>query len=92
MNSRLVSDQGSIKKTERDLDIAFTSPYQYLQVNVNGNRQYTRDGALYLSPSADNANQLQLVTGNGHPVLDENGNAVNIDSSMKKSRSMKTGP
>ncbi|KFC29778.1 flagellar hook-basal body complex protein FlhP [Bacillus sp. PS93] len=91
MNSRLVSDQGSIQKTDRDLDIAFTSPYQYLQVNVNGNRQYTRDGALYVTPSAANANQLQLVTGNGYPVLDENGNTVNIDSSMKNITINKNG-
>ncbi|MCY8908401.1 flagellar hook-basal body protein [Bacillus atrophaeus] len=84
MNARLVSDQGSIEKTERDLDIAFTSPYQYLQVNVNGNRQYTRDGALYFTPAAGNDNQLQLVTGDGFPVLDENGNPINIDDSMKQ--------
>ncbi|KAA6448018.1 flagellar hook-basal body protein [Bacillus atrophaeus] len=84
MNARLVSDQGSIEKTERDLDIAFTSPYQYLQVNVNGNRQYTRDGALYLTPVAANDNQLQLVTGDGYRVLDENGNPINIDDSMKQ--------
>ncbi|MDL5143225.1 flagellar hook-basal body protein [Bacillus atrophaeus] len=84
MNARLVSDQGSIQKTERDLDIAFTSPYQYLQVNVNGNRQYTRDGALYLTPAAGNDNQLQLVTGDGYPVLDDNGNPINIDDSMKQ--------
>ncbi|MCI3987530.1 flagellar hook-basal body protein, partial [Bacillus vallismortis] len=35
-------------------------------------------------PSAANANQLQLGTGDGYPVLDENGNTVNIDSTMKK--------
>ncbi|MCY8344047.1 flagellar hook-basal body protein [Bacillus haynesii] len=83
MTDRLTHKQGSLKETGRDLDIALTSPYQYFQVNVDGEVQYTRDGAFYLTPAAGNANQMQLVTKEGHAVLDENGNAIRFNRRYK---------
>lgn len=83
MTDRLTHKQGSLKETGRDLDIALTSPYQYFQVNVGGEVQYTRDGAFYLTPAAGNANQMQLVTKEGHAVLDENGNAIRFNQRYK---------
>lgn len=83
MTDRLTHKQGSLKETGRDLDIALTSPYQYFQVNVDGEVQYTRDGAFYLTPAARNANQMQLVTKEGHAVLDENGNPISFNQRYK---------
>ncbi|MGO4901617.1 flagellar hook-basal body protein [Bacillus sp. GM2] len=83
MTDRLTHKQGSLKETGRDLDIALTSPYQYFQVNVDGEVQYTRDGAFYLTPAAGNANQMQLVTKEGHAVLDENGNPISFNQRYK---------
>ncbi|WFA04864.1 flagellar hook-basal body protein [Bacillus sp. HSf4] len=75
----LTQKQGSLKETGRDLDIALTSPYQFFQVDVDGEVQYTRDGTFYLTPAPGNANQLELVTKEGHPLLDENGDAIRFD-------------
>ncbi|WP_286174454.1 flagellar hook-basal body protein [Pseudomonas sp. ISL-88] len=91
MTPRMDSGQGSIKKTDRDLDIAFTSPYQYLQVDAGGQRQYTRDGSLYLKPAAGNDRLLQLMTAGGNPILDENGKAIQIDSSLNQLKISKNG-
>ncbi|MGE6630314.1 flagellar hook-basal body protein [Bacillus sp. NPDC077027] len=81
VNASVNSLQGSIKETGRDLDIAFSAPSQYLQINAAGNVRYTRDGSLYLQPGANN-NQVQLVTKEGYPVLDENGNAIVLNSNF----------
>ncbi|QHZ45339.1 flagellar hook-basal body protein [Bacillus sp. NSP9.1] len=79
LTERLTQKQGSLKETGRDLDIALTSPYQFFQVDVDGEVQYTRDGTFYLTPAPGNANQLELVTKEGHPLLDENGDAIRFD-------------
>lgn len=76
---KLTNSQGSLKETGRNLDFALTSPYQYFQVDVDGEVQYTRDGAFTLSTVSGNPNQVQLVTADGHSVLDENGNAIRFD-------------
>lgn len=76
---KLTNSQGSLKETGRNLDFALTSPYQYFQVDVDGEVQYTRDGAFTLSTVSGNPNQVQLMTADGHSVLDENGNAIRFD-------------
>ena len=73
--TRLRLEQGSIKETGRDLDIAIMDESQFFQVmieNENGNQetQFTRDGAFYLS---EIDNELTLVTKNGNPVQGING-------------------
>lgn len=84
LNKSLVFTQGSIKQTGRALDIAFTNPNQLLQIDVNGQINYTRDGALYLSPTTDGTNQLMLATADGNPVLDENQNPIRFDDTFKE--------
>lgn len=84
LNSSLVFSQGTLKQTGRSLDIAFTSPNQLLQIDVDGEKQYTRDGSLYLSPTADGTNRLQLTTAEGRNVLDENGNPIIFEENFKE--------
>lgn len=67
--------QGSLKTTGRPLDIAFTSPNQFLKVSDEGALRFTRNGALYLMP-LDNQQGTQLVNQDGHPILDENNNRI----------------
>lgn len=81
VTGQTVYTQGSIKVTDRELDLALTKPGQFLQVEVSGEVQYTSDGALYLNP-AENA-QLQLVTSDGHAVLDENQNPIFFDDTFE---------
>lgn len=75
--------QGGIKTTGRELDFALTKPGQFLQVEAGGEIQYTRDGAFYLNPAQDG--RLQLVTSEGHAVLDANQNPIFLDASFKNS-------
>ncbi|MFD2215075.1 flagellar hook-basal body protein [Metabacillus endolithicus] len=84
LNSSLVFTQGNIKQTSRELDIAFTLPNQFLQIDVNGEINYTRDGALYLSPTNDGTNQLLLTASDGSPVLDENQNQIRFNDDFQK--------
>ncbi|MDR0138878.1 flagellar hook-basal body protein [Metabacillus idriensis] len=81
LTGQTVYTQGSIKVTDRELDIALTKPGQFLQVEAGGEVQYTRDGALYLNP-AENG-QLQLVTAEGHAVLDGNQNPIFFDDTFE---------
>ncbi|MDA1476647.1 flagellar hook-basal body protein [Bacillus changyiensis] len=82
LTERLTHAQGNLKETKRDLDLALTSPYQYFQVDVGGEVQYTRDGSFYLTPGQ--GNQVQLVTQDGHAVLDQNGNAIRFDQRFSR--------
>ncbi|WLR41615.1 flagellar hook-basal body protein [Bacillus carboniphilus] len=75
--SQLNFQQGSLKMTGRELDFAFTSPEHFLQVLVDGEVHYTRDGSLYLSETKNN--QFMLATANGHPVLGDDNNPIIID-------------
>jgi flagellar basal-body rod protein FlgG len=84
LGSSLVFTQGSLKQTGRALDIALTVPNQFFQIDVNGETQYTRDGALYLSPTTDGTNRLMLATAEGHQVLDENQNPIMFEDSFKE--------
>ncbi|GAA0319517.1 flagellar hook-basal body complex protein FlhP [Bacillus carboniphilus] len=74
VQSQMVSKQGNIVSTGRDLDLAFTTEGQYFSVLVAGQNegeiQYTRDGNLSWTPL--NETQSMLVTSEGHALLDEN--------------------
>lgn len=78
--AQLVMAQGNIKSTERPLDTAFTKEGQLLKVLVQSDNTsdvyYTRNGALYLTPLSDN--EVMLVSGDGHAILDENNNPITI--------------
>ena len=82
---RVNLDQGSLVSTGRLLDFAITREDQYFKVlTERGNRlniTYTRDGAFYLSPINDD--EVQLVTSQGDPVLDENDNPIVFSGNFK---------
>lgn len=83
--SRIDTGLGAISQTGRDLDVALNKENLYFTVSVqngtNMETRYTRDGAFYLSPIGD---QLQLVTSEGHPVLDANNERILIEADMEK--------
>ncbi|MCA1032065.1 flagellar hook-basal body protein [Bacillus timonensis] len=78
---------GSIKSTDRPLDIALTKEGQFLQVLVEENgvefTRYTRDGSLYVSPLNDGSNNVMLVTSDGFPVLDSDGDKIIFPENAK---------
>ena len=74
--------QGSLKTTGRELDVALQREDLFLKIDVNGDTQFTRNGSFYLSPSAQGDNQLNLVTSNGHYVLDENEQPIVITGNV----------
>jgi flagellar basal-body rod protein FlgG len=84
--SQMNMSQGSFKPTDRDLDTAFQVPGQYYKVLVQKNGtssvQYTRNGALYLSPVA--ANETMLVTSDGDPILDDNNKPIIMTGDAQK--------
>ncbi|MET3317805.1 UNVERIFIED_ORG: flagellar basal-body rod protein FlgG [Peribacillus simplex] len=86
--SQLVLAQGALKTTDRNLDVAFTKEDLFFTVSVQDgkgvNTRLTRDGAFYLSPSAKNPEQMLLVTSAGHRVLDEYGEPILIEGSIKE--------
>ncbi|TXC85934.1 flagellar hook-basal body protein [Metabacillus litoralis] len=84
LNSNVVFTQGSVKQTGRTLDIALTVPNQFLQIDVNGEINYTRDGALYLSPTNDGTNRFMLATASGNRVLDENQDPIYLNDNFKE--------
>jgi flagellar basal-body rod protein FlgF len=64
--------QGSIQETGNPLDIAILGEKGLFGVQVNGQRMYTRDGSFQV-----NENGI-LVTKSGHPVLDVQGNTIQL--------------
>jgi len=91
--SAFVLSQGPIQNTGRSLDFAFTSENQFLKVRVqeeNGTHiRFTRNGALYVNPTANN--QLMLVTQDGHAVLDENNNPIIFSDKLNDFTITKSG-
>lgn len=79
---KLALNQGTLKSTGRELDIAMTREDLFLKVDVDGETQYTRDGSLYVSPTVEGGNVFQLVTADGHRVLDQSNNPIVIDGSI----------
>jgi flagellar basal-body rod protein FlgG len=83
--AQLIMNQGALKQTGRSLDTALTKEGQLFKVLVQTNGvnevQYTRNGALYLSPLSDT--EVMLVNGDGLPVLDENNNPITINGEAK---------
>ena len=85
---KLSLTQGSLKSTDRDLDVALTKPdlfFKILAADGSGitDLQFTRDGAFYLSPSADETNRFDLVTSSGAQVLDQWNQPISIVGDVK---------
>jgi flagellar basal-body rod protein FlgG len=92
----LVLKQGALIDTGRQLDVALTKEGQFFRVLVqeeNGTPfiRYTRDGAFYLSPAAENPNLLMLVTSEGYPVLNSNNEPIFINDNFKEIEISPTG-
>lgn len=84
----IVLNQGTVINTGRELDVAFTREGQFFRVLVQAENgletvHYTRDGAFYLSPLAENPDQLMLVTKEGYPVLDSNNEPIVVEDGFK---------
>ena len=75
--------QGSLQKTDRDLDVALTNENLFFTIrSIDGNNnelRYTRDGAFYLSPANDGSEQMKLVNSSGSTILDENNQEIRIN-------------
>ena len=63
---------GPVRATGNPLDIALQNPKQMLAISVNGQTQYTRDGALKIDP------ERYLVTQRGFRVLDDRGTPIKL--------------
>lgn len=100
--TQLDMTQGNIKSADRPLDTAFTKEGQLykvlVQTGVGTEIQYTRNGAMYLSPVGEN--EVALVNADGHSIVDANNNPIyitgeakeyNIDSSGQLSVTMTNG-
>lgn len=77
-STALSLEAGTLQQTGRLLDVALTQPSYYFQVSAidnygNESLQFTRDGAFYLSPSANNANEMELVTSEGNKIMGVDG-------------------
>lgn len=81
-------EQGTIKPTDRMLDLALIEPEYFFQVLHNGEVQYTRDGAFYLSESRPGF--LNIVTGDGAYLLGVNG-PIEIPANYKDITIAKNG-
>ena len=84
--SAMIMQQGIINNTGRALDVAFKENNHFLKIAIQDNDAstvgFTRNGALYLTPTGNN--ELMLVTAEGHPVLDENENMITISDQQKE--------
>ena len=80
--------QGALITTNRSLDVAFGKENQLFKVlaqdEFSSNVRYTRDGALYLSPLAEDNTEVMLVNADGYPVLDENENTITFSGQFKE--------
>jgi len=88
----MVTTQGSLKNTDRPLDIAFTKENQFLKVLVQregtSDIQFTRNGELDFLPSG---NGYILATKDGHPVLDENNQTIAVSGPVEDVKMVRPG-
>ncbi|WP_223701102.1 flagellar hook-basal body protein [Sutcliffiella deserti] len=84
--TKLNLTQGSLKTTDRMLDFALTKEDQMFTIETTENgqatTQFTRNGVFYLSPI--NNNEVMLVTSDGNPVLDSNGEQIIFPENIKE--------
>lgn len=91
--TNLRMEQGSIKLTDRSLDLALKRPNDFFELLAEENgdfaTRYTRDGAFYLSPYDEG--EMALVTGNGDFVLGTNGEPIFVPENFKDIKITETG-
>lgn len=78
MQTALRFEQGALNQSGRELDVALTEPgfFFELAATEDGERQFTRDGAFYLSPNPDDEGQNYLVNAEGEYVLSSAGEPI----------------
>ncbi|WP_442596829.1 flagellar hook-basal body protein [Neobacillus sp. D3-1R] len=85
--------QGNLKATARPLDTAFSAEGQLYRVLVTNESsssvQYTRNGALYLSPVSET--EVMLVNSDGYPILDENNQQITVSGNVQDYSISKNG-
>lgn len=87
-------EQGAIITTDRPLDLAFSEKglfFEVLPTEENGERRFTRDGAFYLSPNPDNADEVFLVTSNGDFVMSSEGEAITLPAGYESIKVSESG-
>ncbi len=70
-----VFDKGSLQATENTLDFALDGP-GFFAVQVGDEIQYTKSGTFQLTPNGD---QLVMVTPDGYPLLNTEGEMIVIE-------------
>jgi len=78
ISQTLRTEQGSLQKTDRQLDFAITGANGFFRVASAGNTFYTKDGSFQVQPIL-NSNQVSLVTSNGDSVLNSNNQPITFD-------------
>lgn len=79
--------QGSIQRTERDLDFALTEKNQYFNVLMQdgdgpAKTVYTRNGSFYVTPTEPGI--VTLVNSDGHKIADSNGQPITFPDDVKQ--------
>jgi fagellar hook-basal body proteins len=77
-DTQLDMSEGSIQTTNNPLDVALNNDHQMFLIGANGGVAYTRAGAFNAQVNPQNPNQLRLMTKNGDPVLDQNGQPIQL--------------
>ena len=81
MGTTSLSEQGSLKTTNRQYDMALMHKGVYFTVASGGETYYTRSGSLdVVYNQADNQNYL--LTSNGDRVLDASGQPIRFDTDL----------
>jgi flagellar basal-body rod protein FlgG len=80
-------NQGSIQRTERDLDFALTTKNQYFNVIMRDEAgqdrtAYTRNGSFYVTPTEPGI--VTLVNSDGYQVADANGQAITFPDNVQQ--------
>ncbi|PYZ92520.1 flagellar biosynthesis protein FlgG [Salipaludibacillus keqinensis] len=85
--------QGSIQETGRDLDVSMTEPGYFFEVSPTdeGERRFTRDGAFYLSPNPNVAEENLLVNSEGEYVLSAAGQPISLPANYDSFQITDTG-
>ncbi|WP_172255982.1 flagellar hook-basal body protein [Saccharibacillus deserti] len=74
--------QGPLKETGSLSDIAIEGNGVF-EVQVNGEKAWTREGGFQLASLGDDARNVYLMTNQGHPVMGTNGQPIRIPANSK---------
>lgn len=80
--------QGSLLDSESDTAFAIAGDGFFAVRGADGNTYYTRNGDFKLSVGADG--NITLVTADGYPVLDTNGNPITMPGGVSSSKMVVT--